>query len=141
MTSEWSIRERQSNNVPDILQLWRDADDTVSVTDTPDDIRCVLDSPAAMLNVALIEERITGIFDGWRGDIYKMAVHRYYRRQGIASGLLDSVGDFFDSGGAKRITALVESEPPLGCGFLGVPGYQYHQSMARYYLNRSNTGV
>jgi ribosomal protein S18 acetylase RimI-like enzyme len=145
MTGEWSIREGQSNDVPDILHLWRDADSTVSVTDTADDIRCVLDSPAVMLNVALIEERIIGTvigtFEGWRGNIYRMAVHRDYRRQGIASGLLDSVGDFFDSGGAKRITALVESEHPWAAGFWESMGYQYHQGMARYYLNRSNTGV
>lgn len=145
MTGEWSIREGQGHDVPDILQLWRDADTTVSVTDTADDIRCVLANPAALLNVALIDGRIVGTvigtFDGWRGNIYRMAVHRDYRRQGIASGLLDSVGDFFNSVGAKRITALVESEHPWVVGFWESLGYQYHQGMERYYLNRSNTGV
>jgi GNAT superfamily N-acetyltransferase len=98
MTSEWSIREGQSQDVPGFLQLWRDADTTVSVTDTADDIRCVLDSLAATLNVAVIEGRIVGTvigtFDGWRRNIYRMAVHRDYRRQGIASGYLCSIGEF-----------------------------------------------
>jgi len=145
MTSEWSIRESQSQDVPAILQLWRDADTTVSVMDTADDIRCVLDSPAPMLNVAVIEGRIVGrvigTFDGWRGNIYRMAVHLDYRRQGIASGSLDSIGDFFDSVGAKRITVLAESEHAWAVGFWESLGYQYHHGMARYFLNRSNTGV
>lgn len=145
MTSEWSIREGRTYDIPDIRQLWRDSDTTVSVTDTADDIRGVLVSPAALLNVAIIEGQIVGTvigtFDGWRGNIYRMAVHRDYRRHGIARNLLISLDNFFESVGAKRITALVESEHPWAVGFWESVGYQYHQGMARYYLNRSNTGV
>ncbi len=98
MTSEWSIREGRSHDVPDILKLWRDADTTVSVTDTADDIRCVLDSPVALLGVDVIEGRIVGTvigaFDGWRRNIYRMAVHCDNGRQGIVSVYLCSIRDF-----------------------------------------------
>ncbi|MEO0405780.1 MAG: GNAT family N-acetyltransferase [Cyanobacteria bacterium P01_A01_bin.135] len=49
-----------------------------------------------------------GGFDGWRGDLYRLAVHPQYRRRGVAAVLVNQIEDHFVQQGVKRITALVE---------------------------------
>lgn len=140
MTGDVSIRECRRYDVPDVLQLWKEAGATISITDTADDIRGVLKNPAALVLVAEDEGRIIGTvigsFDGWRGNIYRMAVHPDYQRRGVASGLLANLEGFFDARNVKRITALVESEHPWAVGFWEAAGYQLHDGMARFYRNR-----
>lgn len=144
MTSGFSIHECRSYDVPDVLQLWREADTTVSVTDTADDIRQVLENLSALFLVAQIEGRIIGTvigtFDGWRGNIYRLAVHPDFQRRGVARDLVEGLEVFFESRNAKRITALVESEHPWAVGFWEDAGYLLHEGMARYYRNRSVAG-
>ena len=134
MTGEVSIRECRTYDVPDVLSLWVEADAVVSKTDTAADVRRALETPAALFLVAEIEGRIIGTvigsFDGWRGNIYRMAVHPDYRRQGVARSLLEGLEGFFDIQGVKRVTALVESEHPWAVGFWEAAGYQFHKGIA-----------
>jgi ribosomal protein S18 acetylase RimI-like enzyme len=51
---------------------------------------------------------IIGTFDGWRGNIYRLAVHPDFRRHGVARALVAEVEKKLAEQGAKRITALVE---------------------------------
>ena len=96
--------------------------------------------PAALLLVAVAKGRIIGTvigtFDGLRGNIYRMAVHPDYQRQGVARDLLGGLESFFDSRGVKRITALVESGYSWAVGFWEAADYQLHEGMARYFRNR-----
>ena len=140
MNDDVSIRECRTNDVPDVLQLWREAETTVSVTDAAEDVRQALECPAASFLVAQsngsIIGTVIGTFDGWRGNIYRMAVHPDHRRQGVARGLLDGLEGFFESQGVKRVTALVENEHSWAVGFWEAAGYQLQEGMARYYRNR-----
>lgn len=140
MTSDVVIRECRREEAPDVLRLWREADATVSVTDTADDVKTAIECPAALILVAVAERRIIGTvigtFDGWRGNIYRMAVHPDHQRQGVARALLGGLESFFDSRGVKRITALVENGHSLAVGFWKAADYQLHEGMARYYRNR-----
>lgn len=140
MTSDVVIRECRREEAPDVLRLWREADATVSVTDTADDVMTAIECPAALLLVAVAERRIIGTiigtFDGWRGNIYRMAVHPGHQRQGVARALLGGLESFFDSRGVKRITALVESGYSWAVGFWEAADYQLHEGMARYFRNR-----
>lgn len=109
-----SIRACRLEDRGAVLELWRQADATPGVTDTADDLRrAITDSPAHVL-VAEVGGRIVGsiigTFDGWRGNIYRLAVHPDHRRQGIARVLVAEVEKRLTGQGARRITALVEKD-------------------------------
>ena len=139
MTDQWSIRDCSKDEAESILDLWRRAEATVSATDTIDDIRRVATADMAILLVAEQDGQIVGSviggFDGWRGNIYRLAVHPEYRRQGIARGLVAEVESRLAGAGAKRITALVEQEHPWATGFWQAVGYSLEPGMARYVRN------
>src|SRR5438105_4018578 len=116
-----SIRACRLEDIQSVLELWRQADATPGVTDTADDLRrAVTDSPAHVL-VAEAGGRIVGsvigTFDGWRGNIYRLAVHPDHRRQGVARALVAEVEGVLAREGAKRVTALVEKDHPWAMNF------------------------
>ena len=78
---------------------------------------------------------VIGTFDGWWGNIYRLAVNPDYRRQGLAHKLVDEVDYRLASIGVKRITALVEKDHPLAVGFWNAQGYQHDQTIVRYVRN------
>jgi ribosomal protein S18 acetylase RimI-like enzyme len=73
---------------------------------------CVHD-PEALI-AAESEDEIVGSviagFDGWRGNLYRLAVHPKLRRQGLARALVAEAEGRLAARGAKRITALVVAE-------------------------------
>jgi ribosomal protein S18 acetylase RimI-like enzyme len=116
-----SIRACGLEDIEGVLELWRQADATPGVTDTPDDLRrAIVESPAHVLVAEAggkVIGSIIGTFDGWRGNIYRLAVHPAYRRQGVARALVAEVEAKLARQGAKRITVLVEKEHPWAMSF------------------------
>jgi ribosomal protein S18 acetylase RimI-like enzyme len=118
-----------------VLELWRRSDATPGVTDTADDLRrAIVESPAHVLVAEVAGQvigSIIGTFDGWRGIIYRPAVHPNFRRQGIARALLVEVEKRLTREGARRITALVENEHPLPMNFWEAVGYPVDERILR----------
>ena len=56
-------------------------------------------------------------FDGWRGNIYRLAVHPDYRRRGIARRLVGEAEAWLKDQGARRVGAVVEQDHPWATGF------------------------
>jgi ribosomal protein S18 acetylase RimI-like enzyme len=131
-----SIRACRLEDVAVVLELWRQADATPSVTDTADDLRRALVASPAHVLVAEVGGRvigsIIGAFDGWRGNIYRLAVHPDYRRQGAARALVAEVEERLVRQGARRITALVEKDHPAATNFWTAVGYGVDQRIARH---------
>ncbi|HEV3262007.1 MAG TPA: GNAT family N-acetyltransferase, partial [Gemmataceae bacterium] len=74
---------------------------------------------------------IIGTFDGWRGNIYRLAVHPDRRRQGVARALVAEVEKRLAQQGAKRITALVEKDHPFAMPFWEAVGYRVDERIVR----------
>jgi ribosomal protein S18 acetylase RimI-like enzyme len=134
-----SIRACRLEDIEGVLELWRQAEATPGVTDTADDLRrAVAESPAHVL-VAEVEGRIIGsiigTFDGWRGNIYRLAVHPNFRRQRVACALVVEVEKRLTRKGAKRITALVEKDHQRAMSFGEAVGYGLDRRIARYVHN------
>jgi ribosomal protein S18 acetylase RimI-like enzyme len=130
-----TIRDCQMADVEAVLELWKQAEATVSVTDNADDLKRAIRTAAANVLVAETDGRLVGsiisTFDGWRGNIYRLAVHPDYRRQGVARALLAEVHKKLVQQGAKRITALVEKDHPKAMGFWEAVGYRVDERIVR----------
>jgi ribosomal protein S18 acetylase RimI-like enzyme len=133
------IRPARSEEVEQVLGLWREAETTPSVTDTREEVLKLLTEPAAVLLVAEADGRLVGTviggWDGWRGNIYRLAVAPGFRRRGLARLLVAEADRSLHRMGARRITALVEGDHPWATDFwdsLATSGYRYDEGMRRY---------
>ena len=135
------IRVGTSADCAEVLQLWKSADATPSVTDTLDELqRTVADSDAIFLVAVDSTDHIVGSviggWDGWRGNIYRLAVAPEARRHRIAAALVREVSArLAREKGARRITALVEKAHPDAVGFWGAmdtEGYALDPLFVRY---------
>ena len=139
MRDDATIRPARSDEVEQVLALWREADATPSPTDNREEILKLLAEPAAVLLVAEAEGRLVGTviggWDGWRGNIYRLAVSPTCRRRGLARALVAEADRLLYRMGARRITALVEGDHPWATDFwnsLAASGYRHDERMRRY---------
>ena len=132
------IRECHPEEAVALLALWRSAGTSPSITDTIADVRRAIESLASVL-VAEADERIVGsliaVFDGWRGNMYRIAVHPEYRRRGIGRALVEAGEARLTEQGAKRITALVEEKSASATAFWSSLGYEIEPGILRFFRN------
>ena len=137
-TETFSIRECLPKEAEALLALWQAAGTSPSVTDTVADIQRTIASHASVL-VAAANQRIVGsliaTFDGWRGNMYRIAVHPDYRRHGIGRALVEEGERCLTKQGAKRITALVEEKYPWATAFWSNVGYEIEPGIVRFFRN------
>jgi ribosomal protein S18 acetylase RimI-like enzyme len=132
----FSIRRATSDDVNDVLALWKAADATPSLTDTAEELARAtkLDRVAVLLaeyNGAAIGS-VIATFDGWRGNIYRLAVHPDHRRRGVARALLAEADARLHAWGAKRVTALVEKAHADAVAFWEASTYAFDERIVRF---------
>ncbi len=76
-------------------------------------------------------------FDGWRGNMYRLAVLPLFQRQGIARLLVDNAHAWLRSLGCRRVTALVEGDHVYATSFWESVGYDHDAAMRRYHHDLS----
>ena len=137
-TDTFLIRECRPEEAERLLALWQAAGTSPSITDTIANIRGTIESTAFVL-AAEADQRIVGsliaAFDGWRGNMYRIAVHPDYRRRGIGRALVEEGERCLTKQGAKRITALVEEKYPWATAFWLSVGYEIEPGIIRFFRN------
>jgi ribosomal protein S18 acetylase RimI-like enzyme len=126
--------------VPLVLGLWEQArSEHASTPDRPEDLeRLVLGSPGVLL-LATSGLGILGVviaaWDGWRGNLYRLAVHPEYRRGGVGIALVRAAEEHLRRQGATRITALVAYDDPVAAAFWDSVGYPQDPQIGRRVRN------
>ena len=121
------IRRANPADADAVLNLWKAAGATESVTDTAADIRRISTREYVIFILAIENENVVGsliaAFDGWRGNMYRLATHPDYRRKGIARSMVREAEKVFDEWGVKRTAAIVEKDHPWAVHFWQDVGY------------------
>jgi ribosomal protein S18 acetylase RimI-like enzyme len=146
------IRQVREDELAGVLRMWQLAGVTPpSISDTFEGLKRLMNEPAAVLLVATVDDRIIGSviggwdvggWDGWRGNIYRLAVAPKHRRKGIARRLVAEISAALFDKGATRLSALVEYEHKWATDFWDSAdklGYQRDPKFVRYIADRRDT--
>ena len=121
MFSGITVRPCRPEECSTILELWQDAGSTPSVSDSIDALELTLQSDGELLLIAEYEGKVVGTvmggWDGWRGNIYRLAVLPEYRRRGIGRQLVREIEKKIVSKGARKISILMEKSEDTAIAF------------------------
>jgi ribosomal protein S18 acetylase RimI-like enzyme len=123
-----------------VLELWQQArSEHASTVDRLEDVQRLLSNAAGSLLVAEADGAILGAliaaWDGWRGNMYRLAVGFEHRRQGVGLALVRAGEEHLRRQGARRITALVGYEDEVASAFWESAGYPQDHEIGRRVRN------
>jgi ribosomal protein S18 acetylase RimI-like enzyme len=134
------VRSARQEDVPAVLELWALARSAHALSaDTPEVVeRLIADAPDALI-VADAGGEVVGVliaaWDGWRGNMYRLAIHPDRRREGIGLSLVQAGEERLRARGAHRITALVAYEDKVAGGLWEAAGYELDRAIGRFARN------
>jgi ribosomal protein S18 acetylase RimI-like enzyme len=134
-----TLRSLARGDVDAVLALWGRSDVAGSQPDTPAALLGFLAHDPELFVVAENEAGIVGTliggWDGWRGNMYRLAVDPAHRRRGIARALVREVEVRMRARGARRVTALVLYDHDWATAFWTAVGYPVDETIQRHVRN------
>ena len=134
-----TIRPAAAADTGAVLALW--ARSRSASASTPDDEASVsrVIAAEALLVAELDGGEIAGALiatsDGWRGNMYRLAVAPEHRRSGIARALVAAGEASLRARGVRWITALVAREDAVAVAVWQSAGYADDAAIARFVKN------
>jgi ribosomal protein S18 acetylase RimI-like enzyme len=137
---DFVVRMCRPQEASAVLELWQQArTEHASTADRLEDVQRLLSGASGSLLVADAHGTIVGVliaaWDGWRGNMYRLAVHGGYRRRGIGLALVQASQEHLRRQGARRITALVGYEDEVASAFWESAGYPQDHEIGRRVRN------
>jgi ribosomal protein S18 acetylase RimI-like enzyme len=134
------VRQAERDDVPEVLALWGAArSEHARTADSADLVGWLIESSPAALLVAERDGAIVGTviagWDGWRGNLYRLAVDPAQRRAGIGVALTRAGESHLRECGARRVTALVALEDGNAGAFWDAAGYPHDEEIGRRVRN------
>ena len=131
------IRAATAADIDSVLAVWAEARSAAAQTsDDPEVVQRLLERDPGALLVAEIGGQVVGVliagWDGWRGNVYRLAVIPAHRRQGIARELVEAGHERLRALGAHRVTALVGGEEGAAHRLWRAVGYQRDEFVHRF---------
>jgi ribosomal protein S18 acetylase RimI-like enzyme len=118
-----------------VLAVWLAAGAVPSVTDDAASLHRLLAVSGDGLLVAELRGRVVGTliagWDGWRGNLYRLAVLPEHRRRGVARRLVAEGERRLAEKGARRASALVVGVEAPAMAFWHAAGVQLDARMER----------
>lgn len=123
-----------------MLALWETSRSAASVMpDTAEAVEALIGQPGSVLLLASEGDDLVGTlvvgWDGWRGNMYRLAVRSDMRRRGIGLALVEAGHDHLRSLGARRVTALVGVSEDSAAELWSAAGYSHDERIARFVKN------
>jgi ribosomal protein S18 acetylase RimI-like enzyme len=132
------IRGARHDDLGAVLDVWRRAGAEPSVSDDLDSLRRLLEEGSCLL-VAEVDGTIVGTliaaWDGWRANLYRLAVVPELRRSGIALALVRHGEREMQHRGAVRLTAIVVEDQIDATRFWDAAGYERQSRRLRFVKN------
>lgn len=137
---EPEVRRCREPDLPAVLALWEEERSRhASRPDRIEDLEDLLEGSPAALLVAERDGEIVGTliaaWDGWRGNMYRLAVRGACRRQGVGLRLIRAGEAYLRSRGARRVTALVAFDDEQAGRFWDAAGYPPDEEIGRRVRN------
>ena len=121
-----------------MLELWAAARSSHAVTpDEPSAVEGLLQDGSLLVAVrkGAVLGALIAAWDGWRGNMYRLAVVPEERRSGIGRTLVEAGEAALRARGAKRVTALVAKDDEVACGLWLAAGYENDERIGRFVRN------
>jgi ribosomal protein S18 acetylase RimI-like enzyme len=133
------VRAAGRDDVPAVLALWaRSRSAAASTPDTAEALERLLATGPGALLVAedpaggAIVGALVAAWDGWRGNMYRLAVEPAQRRRGIGLALVRAGERHLEAQGARRVTALVVHGDADAVSLWAAAGYACDETIARF---------
>lgn len=130
------IRAARPTELGRVLELWRKSRGSTGQTDDPAGLSALIERDRDALLIAELDDRIVGsliaVWDGWRGNMYRLAVQPTCRRQGVASRLMVAGEQRLRAKGARRMSALVWKEDGRAVRAWLSAGYERDEGTGRF---------
>lgn len=135
---EVTFRDCTRADIPALFKLWRESGSLPTATDSDLALQTRLSRDPELFVLAFAGDRLVGCvmggWDGWRANMYRLAVLPEFRRRGIGERLVWIVEERLLALGAVRVYALaVRPEiEPIATDFWTSMGYELNPRTLPY---------
>jgi ribosomal protein S18 acetylase RimI-like enzyme len=134
----FEVRPCRPDEASAVLRLWGQArHQQASTVDRLEDVQRLLASGSVLVADAdgAIVGALIAAWDGWRGNMYRLAVRHEDRRRGIGLALVRAGEAHLRRQGAARVTALVAYGDEVAAEFWESAGYPPDRQIGRRVRN------